>query len=48
MITEKKWLSPQLELKLGKINPEIHDVVEEAEGTPIPDFSDLDDIDEDE
>ena len=44
----KKMAIAQLELKWGKINPEIHDVVEQTEGPQIPDFSDLDDIDEDE
>jgi len=45
---QKKMAIAQLELKFGKITPEIHDVVEQAEGPQIPDFSDLDDIDEDE
>ena len=44
----KKMAIAQLELSTGKIIPEIHDVVEQTEGPQIPDFSDLDDIDEDE
>lgn len=46
--SRKKTALAQLELMQGKITPEIHDIVEQEEGNPIPDFSDLDDIDEDE